>query len=350
MSYTVRASKTINVSGYMNVSYPPSETGGTKQVSYSDNVVVNMNVTVQTDPFDRSVADTSRSVDGLTASVVAMNAANCKAISDNSKKISKSLIDGFYGLIQSDVTQKKSEAKSQIQAKAALLMSHSQAVTDKHSRMLSDVERERAKYSQVFTELDKELERRITEIDRPAFTLSRKVRDEIVIKPHVTQVAETADNFSALNESGKIAVAGLRSKVNTVIGGLSKTLWSNLKYRRTMQNILWNKTSDDKQEEYIPVAYCVSENIADTGAKCSCYVSDGADKQRICAAVTSYVNERLSAPKAIPQDEMKLIGQAFSGMVQDEYSAEAEHDEYHERVYNEIFRLWKSDCSELKQV
>lgn len=309
-----------------------------------------MNVIVQTEPFDQSVDGANRNIDGLTASVVAMNAANCAAIATSSQKISKSLIDGFYGLIQSDVTSKKTEAKSQIQAKSALLMSHSQAVTEKHSRMLGDIERERAKYSQVFTELDKELERRITEIDRPAFTLSRKARDEVVIKPHLTEAAVAADRFAALCESGKIAAAGLRGKVSAVLGALSQSLENNMKYRRTMQNILWRKDSDDKQQEYIPVAYCVSENISDTSARCSCYTSDGVDKQRIFAAVTSHVNERASAAKQIPQEEMKLIGQAFSSMVQDEYSGEENHDEYHERVYNEIFRMWKSGFHELKQI
>lgn len=349
MSYTVKTSKTIRVSGQVRASYPPSQTGGSHYVSYSEDVLVNMNVMVQTEPFDQSVDGANRNIDGLTASVAAMNAANCAAIVNNSQKISKSLTDGFYGLIQSDLTSKKTEAKSQIQAKSSLLMSHSQAVTDKHNRMLTDVERERAKYSQVFLELDKELERRITEIDRPAFTLARKVRDGIVIKPHVTDAAVTADRFAALCESGKIAVAGLRAKVGAVLGGLSQTLGSNMNYRRTMQNILWKKTSDDTQQEYIPVAYCVSQNISDTGARCSCYVSDSADKQKIAAAVTSFVNARMGAPREIPQEEKKLIGQAFSSMVQDEYNTES-HDEYHERVYNEIFRMWKSEFSDIKQV
>lgn len=350
MSYTVNSSKIISVAGSVRASYPASEYGGTLDVSYSEDVLVNLNITVQTDPFDESVNNANNSIDGLTSSVVAMNAANCAAIASNSKKISSKIIDGFYNLIQSDITSKMSEASSIMKSKHALMLKNSDDVKNKYERMQSDFLREQAKYSQVFADLDSELERRIAEIDRPAFNLARKARDKVVITPYFADVAATADKLTTVRENGKIAAAGMREKVGTVLSGLSRSLGSNLKYRRTMGDILWNKTSDEKQQEYIPVAYFVSENVSDTGSKCSCFVSEYADNQQISAAVTSYVNEKSSAAKEIPDEEMKLIEQAFASMVQDEYSAESNRDEYHERVFNEIFRMWKSGISELKQL
>lgn len=353
MSYTRSYSSSINVTGSVSVSYPPSESGGSRTVFYEQNVPIRFDVTVATEPFDKSVSDASLCVDGLTASVAAMNTANCAAIAQCSDQISDSIIKGFYNLVQNDISTKKAENNTVIQTKSALLLEHSKAVQDKHNRMLTDVERERAKFGKVFNELDKELERRITEINKPAFRLSKKVREEVVIKPHLSSAAETADRLgSGSNNSGNIAVAGLRRKVSVVLQNLADSLHNNLLYRHTMRDILWNKSvSEEQQLSYIPVAYFVAEDIADAHNVCKCYVSDNANKDGILASVYSYVGERNGVePKAIPNEEMKLIDQAFTSMVQDSYSSTGDYNEYQERIYTEICRMWKADCAGLKQV
>lgn len=353
MSYTRSYSSTIDVTGSVRVSYPPSEHGGSMNVDYEKTIPVKINVTVATEPFDKSVSNAGIRVDGLTASIAAMNAANCAAIAECSNQISDSIVNGFYDLIQSDITTKKAENNTLIQTKSALLLEHSKAVQDKHDRMLSDVERERAKYGKVFNDLDNELERRIIEINKPAFRLSKKVREEVVVKPYLTTAAATADQLgSGSSNGGNLAVAGLRHKVSVVLQNLSDSLHKNLMYRHMMRNILWNKNIDkDKQQSYIPVAYCVSEDIEGARSVCQCYVSNNANKNTILASVNSYVSEKNHLEsKAIPNEEMKLIDQAFSSMVQDSYSSTVDHNEYQERVYTEIFRLWKDGCSSLKQL
>ena len=82
MSYTQTFSSAINVSGSVTVHYPASEHGGSTTAYYEQTVPVNMNVTVNTNPFEQSVQNANLSVDGLTASVTAMNAANCTAIAE----------------------------------------------------------------------------------------------------------------------------------------------------------------------------------------------------------------------------------------------------------------------------
>ena len=174
MSYIQTFSSVLNVSGSVTVHYPPSEHGGTVTEYYQQNVPVNMNVTVNTAPFDQSVQSANYHVDGLTASVAAMNAANCAAIAECSEQVSDGIISGFYNLIRNDISTKKAETNTLLQTKTALLLEHSKAVTSMHSRMLKDFEREKAKYSAVISELDKELERRVTELNKPAFRIGKK--------------------------------------------------------------------------------------------------------------------------------------------------------------------------------
>ncbi len=351
MSYTRSYSSSITVSGSLNVSYPASELGGTKYVSYEQTVPVNIDVTVATEPFDSSIDSAGAHVDGLTASVTAMNTANCAAIAQCSDRISDSLISGFYNLIQNDISTKKAESNTAVQVKSTLLLGHAKAVQEKHDRMLSDVERERAKFGKIFKDLDKELERRVTEVNKPAFRLSRNIREEVVVKPYLSEAAATAYQLGTEGSSGSVAVAGLRRKVSAVLQNLSNSLRNNLMYRHMMRDILWDKSIDKEQQSYIPVAYFVSENIEDAHRVHQCYTSDNPNRNAVLACVNSYIGERKDLEaKTIPDDEMKLIDQAFSCMVQDSYASLSDHNEYQERVYTEIYRLWKDGSSEIKQI
>ena len=115
MSYIQTFSSVLNVSGSVTVHYPPSEHGGTITEYYDQNVPVDMNVTVNTAPFDQSVQSANYHVDGLTASVAAMNAANCAAIAECSEQFSDGIISGFYNLIRNDISTKKAETNTLLQ-------------------------------------------------------------------------------------------------------------------------------------------------------------------------------------------------------------------------------------------
>lgn len=350
MSYTRSYSSSVNVTGSVSVSYPPSEHGGSTTAYYEQTVPVRFEVTVATEPFEDSISTAGAQVDGLTASVAAMSAANCVAIAQSSERISDSLIRGFYNLIQSDITTKKAESDTAIQTKFALLLEYSKAVQDKHERMLKDVNREHQKFDKVFNELNNELERRITEVNKPAFKFGN-VREDVVVKPYLSEASSAADQLCA-RSAGSVAVARLRQKVLAVFRDLSDSLHNNLLYRHMLRDILWDKSIDKEQQlSYIPVVYCVSEDIESARSACRCYVSDNQNKNSILACVNSYIGERndLEA-KAVPDEEMKLIDQAFSSIVQDSYSSITDRNEYQERVYTEICRLWKDGSSKLKQV
>lgn len=352
MSYTINYNSSLKVSGSVRVSYPASEHGGTLTEYYNDVVPVTLAVTVATDPLDVSVKNAGHCVDGLTASIAAVNAASCANIAECSDKISDRIVSGFYGLIQNDITTKKAETKAEVQTKVALLAEHSKAVRNMHTRMLKDVERERAKYGNIIKELDTELQRRITELDKSAFNLSRSVRGEVINTPYLKSAAETADLLSAGNNNGcKVAAVSLRQKVSAVLSRLYSSLSSNLAYRHMMRNVLWNKDIEKRQQSYVPVVYFFFDDMKERRKVYECYAPESAGKDDILAGVNSYVGGNMSSePQAVPDDELKLIDQAFSNMVQESFSGLSDHSEYQERVYTEIFKLWKDSCPSIKQL
>lgn len=352
MSYTRSYSSSITVSGTKTVSYPASQYGGSKTVSFTETVPVNVSITVETSPFDNSVHNAEVNVDGLTASVATMNAANCAAIAQNAEKISQSLINGFYNLINNDIAMKKSENNSQLQAKIALLMELSNDTKDKHIRMEEDIERLSAHYGSIFRDLDSDLAKRIKEIDRPAFLLSDKIRGNIIYKPYLSMGAGTAGSIDSERQiNGSIIIARIRHKVSKVLEAMSDSLHNNLHYRHMMKDTLWSTGVEEEQIVYIPVAYLISEDIGSKRMDAKFYVSDNGCTEQIVSSVRSYVNSRCdSNEKAICEEDMKLIDQAFSSMVEAEFINRDNTDIHDERVYSEMLRLWQNGKFSLKQI
>ena len=116
MSYTRHFSKTITVHYSGSVSYPASQSGGTKSYSGSTKETIHFNVTVDTDPFDESVEHMKDGVDLLTGSVAATEAAQVSSIRENSARIGQTIISGFFKTVKSDISQQITELRTRTDA------------------------------------------------------------------------------------------------------------------------------------------------------------------------------------------------------------------------------------------
>ena len=132
MSYTRTFTSSVSVSGSVRVSYPASEHGGTTTAHYHQTVPITINLHVDTDAFDTSINGTNVQIDLLTGAVVAMNAAQVKAISDASKQVSQHIVDGFFHHINSSLTMQMAGNKSVIQGKFALLYNFAKDMVQMH--------------------------------------------------------------------------------------------------------------------------------------------------------------------------------------------------------------------------
>lgn len=179
MSYNRKFRRTVSVpySGSITVSYPASQNGGSKTVSYSGTAheLVEVDIHVNTTPFDSSVTDCNHTVGGLTASVGAMNAAQCLAIANNAEKVSKTIINGFFQSIRTDLSTQRAELEQTVQAKLMLLRQQADTLKLKKEKMAEDYARTTARYQKTFGDLNKELANRIHEIDQPVFKFVNEV-------------------------------------------------------------------------------------------------------------------------------------------------------------------------------
>ena len=175
MSYKRSFSKTIPVhySGSKTVSV--SEGTRSVTVNYSGTVYenVNVNIDVDTRSFDAGVANCNDSVNLLTGAVVATETAQIVSIDRNAKKVGSTIVEGFFKTIRTEISQQIMELSQQIDSHLMHLRELAAACEAKKKDMEDDYNKTSSRYLKIFDDLNKELENRIFELNKPAFVFKR---------------------------------------------------------------------------------------------------------------------------------------------------------------------------------
>ena len=171
MSYSRSYSEVVT--GSQTFSYPASQNGGSRTVQIS--IPVNINILVDTSPFDRSVNQCGNNIDLLTAAVVATESAEILSKKRNANKIADSIIDGFFGYIRSDISQQISELSTRIDSQILHLKELMLACVAKKNQMESDYNRISSRYGKIFDDLNAEIKNRVYELDKPTFIFKSEI-------------------------------------------------------------------------------------------------------------------------------------------------------------------------------
>lgn len=175
MSYRRSFEKRIAVHYSGSVSYPASQSGGS--VSYSGTAYENVqvNIEVETTPFDNSVVLCNNVVNTLTGTVVATQTAQVASIDSNARKIGHTIVSGFFKTIRSEISQQIMELSTRIDATLVHLHEMAKRCVAKQKQMEADYRMLSERYLKIFTDLNNELSNRIHELDKPAFAFKRQI-------------------------------------------------------------------------------------------------------------------------------------------------------------------------------
>ncbi len=258
MSYSQNFTRTIEVyySGSKTVSYPASQNGGSITVNYSGTAREDVTVAVHvaTEPFDASVEDCNEQVNGLTASVATMNAAQCLAIKENSEKVSKTIIDGFFHTVRNDLSTQRVELQQAVEARLVLLKQQAQTLLEKKRTMEADYARTTARYQKIFEDLNKELSTRIHELDQPVFSVVGEVekQSDRMLHTDLVQSAVTFGKESGLLQA-QVNVAAVKNHARQAMGQIQDFIVSKLKSERTLHETQVDGNGTD--DYYVPICY-----------------------------------------------------------------------------------------------
>ena len=343
MSYTRHYSTSVSYSGSVSISYPASEHGGTATGHYSGSVPVDINIHVDTSPFDSSVDRCSESVGSLNHAVVAMNAAQVASIHQSAENVSDHVISGFFNVIKSELSQNMAEVFSKFKAIYELLTTKSEILEKQQVVMQDDYLRISERYQKMFENLDEELEKRIVSLDKNVFILSKKVQGEQLYSDEAKKVAGF---LLGINENEilqqQLLIANTKSKVLKAMAELSNNVVQQRVYSKKVESIVSQNGTRENTQNFIPVVYAESSNIEDEGKERFCFVSEkvGSSAQKIQENVKKHFLDQSEESFSVGEFEKNQVDDAFKLLVEKEF--ENSTDEKSRRVY-ETLRLLKEN-------
>lgn len=335
MSYRRSFTKTIPVhySGSKSTTVSVGDQTRTVTVHYSGTVYedVTVNVDVDTNPFDRSVSECNGTVGLLTGSVVATEAAQTASIHEKSRKIGKTIINGFFSTVKSEISQQIAELTSRADASLIHLREMAQRCVDKQRQMEVDYQRLASRYSDIFRDLDKELENRIYELDRPTFKF-KEMSDEASCRGLGTDMASTVAVAGAENAhlEATIGASIAKRQANTAIGKANTFLIK----QKTTERLLERCSIRDSRNAVFHTPVCFVETTGEGAVKSrNIYASEFLSKSKS----NSLVEEMKDLDYQYSEEDSAILKQHFSDEVAAKYAYADSHDE---RVRDYITKLF----------
>lgn len=263
MSYSRRFRRTVEVPYEKTemVSYPASQNGGRMPVTVRGTAreLVEVDIHVDTTPFDSSVVNCNQNINGLTASVGALNTAQCVAIAENAEKVSKTIIDGFFHTVRTDLSTQKVELEQTIEARLMLLRQQAASLKEKQKTMAEDYARTTARYQKLFADLNNELSVRVHQADQPVFDLVKEVdaQSDRMLHTDMVQTAVTMSKESSILQA-QIGVATVKHHALESMNQVQGFLASKATTEKTILNSCIEGSGKDPY--YVPVCFLKTES------------------------------------------------------------------------------------------
>jgi hypothetical protein len=335
MSYSRSYTKTIRV-------YYAGVARGTKYVNGQSIPVslpfdghvdepVTVYVKVDTDSFDSSVRSCNKTVDVLTGSVVATEAAQIKSIREKSRKVGKTIIDGFFTTVKSEISQQIAELTSRIDSDLLHLKEMARRCVEKQKQMEVDYQRLTSRYSSIFEDLNKELENRIYELDRPTFKF-KEMSDKSASRSICTDMASTVAVSGAENSHLETLI-GVSLAKKRALDAIDKANVFLVKQKSTERLLETSRIKDNGSGEYhAPV--CFIETAGENNVvKRKVYCSQLLDS----SCMESYIDVLKDSEYSNSDADTQRLKQHFSDEVADKY---AYADSHNERVRDYITKMF----------
>lgn len=320
MSYQRTFNKTIEIHYSGTVSYPPSESGGTKSYSGTARENVQVTINVDTDPFDNSVKACNNHVAALTTGVAATETAEIISIKENSLKIGNTVIEGFFNNIRLEVSSKIMELTKRVEALLMDVKEKSDRLTSIKAQMETDYQRLADRYGHLFTELNTELENRVMALDMPVFDTTRMInlsQSRPLESDMVNVVVVAGMENTRLN--AQIDAALTKHHASVTILEANNFLSSKQLSERTINNCTIDQSRDGMY--YVPACCLIANNdsgVTDTHVFVSSILPKSAEQQLT----------KMSAPNTwqqVSKSGLDIVARFFNEQVSSAYSEKNIH-------------------------
>ena len=216
--------------------------------------VVNVEIDVDTNPLDHRVRECNSTINRLTASVGAMNAAQCAMIASKANQVSDAIIKGFFQSVSADLSAQRMELQQKTESRLILLRKQAETLVSKQKTMQVDYQRTSARYQKLFTELNKELALRIHQINLPVFDVVKMIttQDDRMMHTDLVQTAVTLGKEST-KASAQLNVAALKRNAMLVLKRVNEYLTISAQSEHTVEKAEINVQNGETR--YLPAIF-----------------------------------------------------------------------------------------------
>lgn len=213
--------------------------------------VVNVEIDVDTNPLDYEVRECNSTINRLTASVGAMNAAQCAMIASKANLVSDAIIKGFFQSVSADLSAQRMELQQKTESRLILLRKQAETLVSKQKTMQADYQRTSARYQKLFTELNKELALRIQQINLPVFNVVKMIttQDDRMMHTDLVQTAVTLGKEST-KATAQLNVAALKRNALLALRRVNEFLTIRAQSEHTVEQAEINVQDGDTR--YLP--------------------------------------------------------------------------------------------------
>lgn len=321
MSYVRHFSKQVSVHYSGNVPYPASQNGGTASYSGTAYETIDVNISVDTNPFDASINSCNNSVNVLSGAVVATEAAQIASINNNAKKVGSTIVEGFFKTIRSEISQQIMELSVRLDATLIHLHEMAKRCVEKQKQMETDYNGIASRYSRIFGDLNSELSNRIYELDKPVFIFKQQ-SDGQNIRTSENDLVSTVTVFGA--EEGelqaRISASFAKKRALETIGKANIFLLKQRKLDETIiQRMLKNSIT---AALYLPVCFIEMQNEKNQIDK-NVYQADFSPKMKANELISDFQRITWSA---FPKDISNQIGRYLNAEISNHYPGADTHN------------------------
>ena len=274
---------------------------------------IDVNIMVNTKPFDNSVDRCGDHIGTLTSSIIGFKAANVASKIDNEKQIVSRVTSGFSSLIEQNLTLQNVGIEAEMHALAGELMQQCKELEYKHEVMNKDFNRIKSRYISLFDTITKELNNRLKQLIKPCFDFVYQVLQEQNrrIETSLLSVATTTGKES---DAARIAIQASKMKGNAekLIFTTRNYIIGNKSLNIVKDTFLFEGNGSDKVC-YTPVILCFSDDDLSSSKKhlfVNPILEDNSDIKKSLLDASSSLREI-----EMSFDDKKRIGDYYNQML-----------------------------------
>ena len=337
LSHISSGSVHVNFNGH-TFNYSIGGNGGSRSHDLSHFETVDVDIEVDTAPFDQSIVDCNNHVNTLTGSVAATEIAQVASIDENSKKVAKTIITGFFKNVQADISTQMLQLSQKVDARLMHLREQAKTLQAKREQMENDYQRTRARYIKIVQDLDKELEHRVKALDEPIFKMVSTVEGESerMINADFAEIASIiAKENTAL--SAHIGAAMTKKRARHAIMQATDFLRTQKLTNLAIDRSTISGINSDEGEFFLPVCY-FEANEANGVVKHDCAYDKEHLPQSVVEKVDDVIFSNPDAVMAMHSIERENVEKFFSASIQE--ASQASSTPHDIRVVNTISKLF----------